>query len=69
MNKKLTYHFINGDKKTNLFEKLIYSSFFLSELIFEKKNKNYLFKEENFKNFLGFYTYDENTIKTKTYVR
>ena len=69
MNKKLTYHFINGDKKTNLFEKLIYSSFFLSELIFEKKNKNYLFKEENFKNFLGFYTYDENTIKTKTPAR
>ena len=42
MKKKSSLNFINGDKKISLLSKVIYSFFFLVEIIFEKKcHKNY----------------------------
>tara|TARA_B100000963_G_C22621545_1_gene670198 strand:- start:390 stop:1241 length:852 start_codon:yes stop_codon:yes gene_type:complete len=51
LKEKLTRHIINGDKKTNLFEDIIYVLFFLLEILNDKKNiQNY----NHFKNFESF---------------
>ena len=65
MQKKLTSHFINGDKKTNFVEKIIYTIFFSFEMIFEKKMTGYSFNEKNYNGFLNFYNYDEKKIQSK----
>ena len=46
MKKKITFHFINGDKKTNFVEKIIYTLSFSIEMIFEKKMTGYTFNEK-----------------------
>ena len=69
MQKKLTSHFINGDLKTNFFQKFIYTLFFLVELIYEKKMIGYKFNINNYKLFLEFFNYNEEILKQKTPAR
>ena len=65
MKNKSTKHFLNGDKKTNLFEKFIYTLFFIQEMIKEKKMKSETFSQNDFDKFLKFYDYDYDLVKTK----
>lgn len=60
MKKKLTNHFINGDKKTNYFEDILYIIFFILEIFKDKRatqnvslfeNFNEYYNLENNKNF------------------
>ena len=46
LKKKLTSHFINGDKKTNFFQNLIYFSYFIIEIL---KDKKFIQDPENYK--------------------
>ena len=63
MNKKLTFHNINGDKKINLIKKIIYLFYFFLEIFLEKKiNGNLYANNKLLKEFLNF-------LKIKNYKR
>lgn len=54
-NKKLTNHFINGDKETNFFQNIFYSLFFIIEILNDKKftqNPELFGSTENIQNYL-----------------
>ena len=52
---KLTNHFINGDKKTNYIQDLIYIIFFIFEILNDKKAKPDNSHSNYFKNFISFF--------------